>query len=90
MLSRLAGPEPLRVLDVGCGTGFLALLLAELGHYSNGIDLAAEMVERAKAKAQQSDVHAYFREGGRRSAGLSGQQLRPGSGPPPHLDATGS
>lgn len=63
VLSRLAGPEPLRVLDVGCGTGFLALLLAELGHHSNGIDLAAEMVERAKAKAQQSDVHAYFREG---------------------------
>ena len=32
ILGRLAGPTPLSVLDVGCGTGFLALLFAELGN----------------------------------------------------------
>ena len=30
MMSEVAGPAPLDVLDVGCGTGFLSLLLAAL------------------------------------------------------------
>ncbi|MGW6688056.1 class I SAM-dependent methyltransferase [Streptomyces sp. NPDC054961] len=38
------------VLDVGCGTGSLSLLLAEAGHRVTGVDLAPRMVEAAKAK----------------------------------------
>lgn len=47
----LAPPAPSRVADLGCGTGTLALLLAEEGHRVDGIDLSPEMVRRANAKA---------------------------------------
>jgi SAM-dependent methyltransferase len=39
------------LLDVGCGTGFLALLLAELGHRVTGVDLADGMLAIARGKA---------------------------------------
>ncbi len=41
-----------RILDVGCGTGNLSLLLAEAGAAVTGIDLDAEMISRANTKAQ--------------------------------------
>ena len=39
------------VLDVGCGTGSLALLLTEHGHRVIGMDLAPAMVAAARRKA---------------------------------------
>lgn len=41
----------LRVLDVGTGTGVLALLAAELGHEVTGLDLSERMLARAHANA---------------------------------------
>ncbi|GAA3793198.1 class I SAM-dependent methyltransferase [Streptomyces phyllanthi] len=38
------------VLDLGCGTGSLALLAAERGHRVTGVDLSPAMVDRARAK----------------------------------------
>ena len=36
------------VLDVGCGTGFLAMRMADLGHTAVGIDLSEEMLAEAQ------------------------------------------
>jgi len=41
---------PADVLDLGCGTGSLALLAIEAGHRVVGVDLSPRMVELARAK----------------------------------------
>jgi ubiquinone/menaquinone biosynthesis C-methylase UbiE len=63
LLSRLVGRTPQRVLDIGCGTGFLALLLADLGHIVTGIDLSPRMIDRARRKAEQAARQIDFRVG---------------------------
>ncbi len=49
-----------RVLDVGCGTGSLSVILAELGHQVVGIDFASAMIEIARQKATTSRVSIQF------------------------------
>ena len=50
--------HPRRVLDVACGTGSTAILLAEKGYEMSGVDRAFEMLLRAREKAKRhSDVH---------------------------------
>ncbi|MGZ5399705.1 MAG: class I SAM-dependent methyltransferase, partial [Nocardioides sp.] len=44
-------PAPARVADLGCGTGTLALLLAEEGYAVDGVDFSPAMVRRARDKA---------------------------------------
>lgn len=39
------------ILDIGCGTGSLSIVLAELGHKVTGIDLSPAMISRAETKA---------------------------------------
>jgi ubiquinone/menaquinone biosynthesis C-methylase UbiE len=45
------GCKPTRVLDIACGTGTVALLLANKGMEIVGVDISPAMVEQAKAKA---------------------------------------
>ncbi len=45
-----------RILDIGTGTGFLAILLAELGHEVVGVDISKGMLEKAKSKAKHLDI----------------------------------
>ena len=48
--ARLGPPGPLEVLDLGCGTGTLAVALAQRGHRVLGVDLSPEMIAVARAK----------------------------------------
>jgi SAM-dependent methyltransferase len=51
LLISLVPPVPSRIADLGCGTGSLALLLAEEAHRVDGVDFSPEMIRRAHAKA---------------------------------------
>lgn len=53
-------PAGAKVLDLGCGTGSLSVLLAELGHEVTGVDLSPRMVERAVAKAERHGMKVRF------------------------------
>lgn len=57
-----AGPA-LDALDIGCGTGFLALELAARGHRAAGVDLAPAMLAQARAKAAAQGHAIRFEEG---------------------------
>jgi ubiquinone/menaquinone biosynthesis C-methylase UbiE len=52
----------LDALDVGCGTGFLALELAAHGHQVVGVDFAPAMIEEARRKAAARDLSVRFEE----------------------------
>ena len=41
---------PASILDAGCGTGSLALMLAAEGYRTTGVDFSPEMIARARAK----------------------------------------
>lgn len=54
LLKRSLPPSGGSVLDIGCGTGSLSVVLASLGYAVTGIDLSPEMIVRAEAKAKAS------------------------------------
>lgn len=53
----------LQVLDVGTGAGFLAILLAQLGHEVTGVDMSGEMLHQAKQNALAAGCRVYFCKG---------------------------
>lgn len=63
VLRTWTGARPRRVLDIGCGTGSLTLLLAALGHDVAGVDLAPDMLGRAREKARRADLDVDFHAG---------------------------
>jgi 2-polyprenyl-3-methyl-5-hydroxy-6-metoxy-1,4-benzoquinol methylase len=56
MRGMVRSDTPLRILDVGCGTGLNAALLAERGHDVYGIDLSPVAIEKFHAKGLQGSV----------------------------------
>lgn len=53
----------MRVLDVACGTGNLAIPAAKRGAMVHGIDIAPNLVEQARERARNEGVEARFDEG---------------------------
>ena len=53
----------LKVLDVGTGAGFLAILLAKLGHEATGVDMSGVMLHQAKQNALAAGCHVEFSKG---------------------------
>jgi len=62
LISEIAGETPLDALDIGCGTGFLSLLLAAQGHHVTGVDVAPAMLAEARVKAAQRGLAVNFVE----------------------------
>jgi SAM-dependent methyltransferase len=56
-------PPAARVLDVGCGYGRIALPLARRGYHVDGIDLAPNLVDAARAAAEDEGVDIRFTVG---------------------------
>jgi cyclopropane fatty-acyl-phospholipid synthase-like methyltransferase len=50
-----------RVLDLGCGTGELALFLASRGHPVWGVDFSPNAIRRATTKAAERGIELEFR-----------------------------
>ncbi|WP_328899462.1 trifunctional class I SAM-dependent methyltransferase/NUDIX hydrolase/VOC family protein [Streptomyces sp. NBC_00441] len=65
-----AGPSD--VLDLGCGTGSLALLAAGQGHRLTGVDSSPRMVERARAKLAGTDAEVLVGDAARPPVGDRG------------------
>jgi SAM-dependent methyltransferase len=80
MARQLAGDQPgLRILDVACGSGRLALPLARDGHTVTGIDFQPSMLARAEARAAQlpaaSRARLRFAAGDMRRFDLGAQRF---------------
>jgi len=63
LLERWLPAQPSDVADLACGTGSLTALVAGLGHRVVGLDLAGNMVDRARGKTAEFGERATIRQG---------------------------
>lgn len=63
LLKAIEGKKSLKVLDIGTGAGFLALLFAEMGNEVTAVDLSNNMLEKAKKNASKASLSISFLQG---------------------------
>jgi ubiquinone/menaquinone biosynthesis C-methylase UbiE len=63
LLRRLLPAPPADVIDLGCGTGSLSVLLAEQDYRLRGLDLSEPMITAALGKARDAGVSVEFHQG---------------------------
>jgi SAM-dependent methyltransferase len=56
LLQEKIGSREKMVLDIGVGTGFLSIMLAEMGYNVVGIDLSEAMIKIARKKIDDRDL----------------------------------
>ncbi len=64
-----------RVLDIGCGTGEVALMAAAIGLPTVGIDSAPNAIETARRKARERGLEVRFEVGDALDLGGMGEQF---------------
>ena len=62
-IEQLLPRPPADVLDLGTGTGFVAMIASRLGHRATGVDLSAAMLSEARAHADRSGLATRFEIG---------------------------
>jgi ubiquinone/menaquinone biosynthesis C-methylase UbiE len=62
-LNRNLPESPQKVLDVGCGTGAMGLLFAEMGHQVTAVDLSEAMISKAREKADAQKLSIELQTG---------------------------
>ena len=62
-LSRINIEPGARVLDVACGAGQTAIPMSRAGAKVTGVDIATNLIEQARARAQAENLDARFEEG---------------------------
>lgn len=63
VFSEVITEKSLKVLDVGCGTGAMGLILSKMGHDVSGIDLSEGMMSVGRKKAEEAALTMTFELG---------------------------
>lgn len=62
IIEKYASSLPKRLIDLGCGTGSISVLLAEKGYEVTGVDLSCEMLSAALKKASDKHIRMLLLE----------------------------
>jgi SAM-dependent methyltransferase len=67
------GNKPNSILELGCGTGKHAMLLAQKGYSVTGVDQSEEMLAKARERIEKSNVSIQLQAGDVRTVRLNKQ-----------------
>lgn len=70
ILKQALGPKRMKVLDAGCGEGYLCRRLAEQGHQIYGVDISRKLIEAAQDLENKSPLGVTYRVGDFKKTGL--------------------
>ena len=62
IIEKYAPSLPKRLIDLGCGTGSISVLLAEKGYEVTGVDISCEMLSAALKKASDKHIRVLLLE----------------------------